>query len=169
MRVLITGGAGVLRQKLAELGAENGDRVRIFDLPQVDYSYFDDKQRIEIVKGDIRDKDTVKRAVAGVDAILHLAALIPPASERSREFTMAINVGGAAPMLESASRYFDALHPHLFGRNLWGHDRRRTAGEGVSSANGPGHLCRKQDPERADYEDFRLALYHFSYCADFRP
>lgn len=102
MRVLITGGAGVLGRKLAERFAENGDRVRIFDLPQVDYSYFDDKQRIEIVKGDIRDKDTVKRAVAGVDAILHLAALIPPASERSREFTMAINVGGAATMLESA-------------------------------------------------------------------
>ena len=102
MKVLITGGAGILGRKLAELFLKNGDQARVFDLPQVDYSYFDDKQGIEIVKGDIRDKDTVKKAVTGVDAVLHLAALIPPASERDRQFTMAINVGGTENLLEAA-------------------------------------------------------------------
>lgn len=102
MKVLITGGAGILGRKLAELFLKNGDQARVFDLPQVDYSYFDDKQGIEIAKGDIRDKDTVKKAVTGVDAVLHLAALIPPASERDRQFTMAINVGGTENLLEAA-------------------------------------------------------------------
>jgi nucleoside-diphosphate-sugar epimerase len=102
MKVLITGGAGILGRKLAELFLKSGDQARVFDLPQVDYSYFDDKEGIEIVKGDIRDKDTVKTAVAGVDAILHLAALIPPASERDRQFTMTINAGGTGNLLEAA-------------------------------------------------------------------
>lgn len=102
MRVLITGGAGVLGRQLAEVFINNGEKARIFDLPQVDYSYFDDKHGIEIVKGDLRNKDTVKKAVEGVDTILHLAALIPPASERNREFTMAINVGGTENLLEAA-------------------------------------------------------------------
>jgi len=102
MKVLITGGAGILGRKLAELFLKNGDEARVFDLPQVDYSYFDDKEGIEIVKGDIKDKDTIKKAVAGVDAILHLAALIPPASERDRQFTMTINVGGTENLIEAA-------------------------------------------------------------------
>ena len=102
MKVLITGGAGILGRKVAQLFLENGDQPRVFDLPQVDYSFFDDKPGIEIVKGDIRDKDTVRQAVVGVDAILHLAALIPPASERNRDFTMAINVGGTENLLEAA-------------------------------------------------------------------
>ena len=102
MKVLITGGAGNLGRKLAQLFTENGDQVRIFDLPQVDYSFFGGMQGIEIAKGDIRDQETVRKAVKGVDAILHLAALIPPASERNREFTMAINAGGTKNLLEAA-------------------------------------------------------------------
>lgn len=101
MKVLITGGAGVLGRKLARRFIDNGVRVRIFDLPQVDYSCFDGSRGIEIVKGDIRDKDIVREAVAGVDVILHLAAMIPPASERNRQLTLAINAGGTANMLEA--------------------------------------------------------------------
>jgi len=103
MKVLITGGAGTLGAKVAELFLKNGEQVRVFDLPQVDYSFFDGKGGVEIVKGDIRDQDTVKKAVEGVDAILHLAALMPPASERDHDLTMAINVGGTTNLLEAAA------------------------------------------------------------------
>ncbi len=103
MKVLITGGAGILGRKVAQLFLENGDQPRVFDLPQVDYSFFDDKPGVEIVKGDIRNQEAVNKAVAGVDAILHLAALIPPASERDRDFTMAINVGGTKNLLQAAA------------------------------------------------------------------
>ena len=102
MKVLITGGAGILGRKLADLFVKNGDQARVFDLPQVDYSCFDGKTGIDVAKGDIRDKDTVKKAVAGVNVILHLAALIPPASEKDRKFTMAINLGGTENLLEAA-------------------------------------------------------------------
>jgi len=100
MRVLITGGAGNLGRKVAQLFFEAGDQVRIFDLPQVDYSFFEQELKgVEIIKGDIRDKETAKEAVRSVDAVLHLAALIPPASERDRDFTMAVNVGGTENLL----------------------------------------------------------------------
>lgn len=100
MKVLITGGAGNLGQKLVELLSKAGEGIRVFDLPNVDYSFFDDME-VEIVKGDIRDKDVVREAGEGVDAILHLAALLPPASERDRELTMSINVGGTQNLLEA--------------------------------------------------------------------
>lgn len=101
MRVLITGGAGNLGRRLAQLFVEDGHQARVFDLPQVDYSFFDGMRGIEIAKGDIRDRETVGKAVKGVDIILHLAALIPPASERNRAFTIAINVGGTENLLEA--------------------------------------------------------------------
>lgn len=104
MKVLITGGAGNLGQKLAQLFRENKDKVRLFDLPQADYSFCEGMSDIEITKGDIRDKEAVMKAVEGVDAILHLAALIPPASEGNRDFTMAINVGGTNNLIEAVGK-----------------------------------------------------------------
>lgn len=105
MKVLITGGAGILGQKVVQRFVSNGHQARVFDLPQVDYSPFEGMAGVEIVKGDIRDKDIVRQAVEGVDAVLHLAALIPPASERNREVTLAINVGGTSNLLEAIGRH----------------------------------------------------------------
>jgi nucleoside-diphosphate-sugar epimerase len=43
----------------------------------------------------------VQRAAEGVDVALHLAALLPPNSERSREATMAVNVQGTANLIDA--------------------------------------------------------------------
>jgi UDP-glucose 4-epimerase len=48
----------------------------------------------EMAWGDIRDAATVTDATAGVDAVLHLAAIIPPASEERPEEARAVNVDG---------------------------------------------------------------------------
>ena len=100
MKALITGGAGNLGRRVVQLLVEAGHEARVFDLPQVDYTFFAGMKGVDIVKGDIRDEGTARTAVDGVDAVLHLAALIPPASERNREMTMAINVGGTSNLLK---------------------------------------------------------------------
>lgn len=104
MKVLVTGGAGILGQRVVQLLVNKGHQVRVFDLPHVDYSQLEGLTGVEIVKGDIRDRDLVRQAVEGVEAVLHLAALIPPASERNREFTMSINVGGTGNLLEAIGK-----------------------------------------------------------------
>jgi UDP-glucose 4-epimerase len=97
--ILVTGGAGsVGREVVAHLAAE-GHRVRAFDLPDCDYSALQHMAEVEVWKGDITDLETVRRAAAGVDSAMHLAALLPPRSEWRRETTMAINVGGTANVL----------------------------------------------------------------------
>jgi len=50
MKALITGGAGNLGQKLIQLFKENKHQVRLFDLPQVDYSFCEGMSEIEIAK-----------------------------------------------------------------------------------------------------------------------
>ena len=92
--VLITGGAGSVGRQLVEMLSGAGRPVRIFDLPMMDFSGLEGRDDIEIVRGDITDADGVRSAVEGADAVLHLAALLPPNSERDRDLTFRVNVGG---------------------------------------------------------------------------
>lgn len=99
--VLITGGAGSVGRQLAGMFLAEGRPVRIFDLPFMDFSGLEDEPNVEIVKGDITDKKSVYEAVRNVGGILHLAALLPPASERDRDKTFAVNVEGTRNIVEA--------------------------------------------------------------------
>ena len=54
-----------------------------------------------MVKGDVTDKHSVRNACVGVNNIVHLAALLPPRSESSRELTWKVNVEGTQNLLEA--------------------------------------------------------------------
>jgi len=101
MKILITGGAGSVGRELTHNLVEAGQHVRVFDLPVCDFSALEAMPRTEVVKGDIGDPATVLSAVEGVDAVLHLAALLPLASERNREKTFAVNVAGTQRLVEA--------------------------------------------------------------------
>lgn len=92
--ILITGGAGSVGKELTLKLIEKGHRVRVFDLPICDFSDLENKPQVEIHTGDIRDAGVVQKAVDGTDMILHLAAILPPASEANRERTFSINFTG---------------------------------------------------------------------------
>jgi nucleoside-diphosphate-sugar epimerase len=67
----------------------------------MNYAGLEGEAGIEVVKGDITDGDTVRRAVDGVEAVIHLAAILPPASERDRARTFAINVEGTKQIVRA--------------------------------------------------------------------
>jgi nucleoside-diphosphate-sugar epimerase len=95
-RVLITGGAGSVGRILVSRLRQEDRPVRVFDLPGLNYAGLEGMDGIDIVKGDITDPDTIRQAIEGVEAVIHLAALLPPASERDRAKTLAVNVEGTA-------------------------------------------------------------------------
>jgi UDP-glucose 4-epimerase len=103
-RVLVTGGAGSLGRELILRLVELQHTVRVLDLPSCDFSAFEGMANVEIRKADIADADVVRSSVAGVDAVVHLAALLPPASERDRDATMAVNVGGTRNVVDALER-----------------------------------------------------------------
>jgi dTDP-L-rhamnose 4-epimerase len=80
--VLITGGAGFIASHCAAVLLHHGYRVRALDNldPQIHGSerrppsYLD--RRVELLIGDIRSPKLVRRALTGVDAVLHLAARV---------------------------------------------------------------------------------------------
>ena len=100
-KILITGGAGSVGGELTRKLVAAGYEARVFDLPFMDFTALESLDNVEIVKGDITNPANVQAAVAGVDLVLHLAALLPFASERDRDKTFAVNVSGTGNLIDA--------------------------------------------------------------------
>jgi len=105
MRFLVTGGAGFIGSHIVDALVGNGDKVRIID----DFSSgrMENLQgvldKIELIKGDIRNKELVAKAVEGVDYVLHQAALRSvPKSLANPELYNDVNINGTLNILTSS-------------------------------------------------------------------
>lgn len=108
--VLITGGAGFIGAHLANELLAHGYQVRALDnlVPQVhgperarpDYLSHD----VELIVGDIRDPAAVERALDGVEAVVHLVALVGVGQSMYQiaEYT-SVNNHGTAILLQALS------------------------------------------------------------------
>lgn len=99
MRVLVTGAAGNAGQATCRLLAEAGYDLRRADVaPPVN----DDLSTVEFMRCDTRTPSDVQSAVAGCDAVIHLAAWHcahhPPVSDAT---IFAVNVDGTFNVLEA--------------------------------------------------------------------
>ena len=102
---LVTGGAGFIGSNLVDALLANGDRVRVLDnfLTGKADNLVDSRDRIELLEGDIGDLGTCRRAVEGVDYVLHQAAL--PSVPKSIELPIdsnRTNITGIVNMLVAA-------------------------------------------------------------------
>jgi nucleoside-diphosphate-sugar epimerase len=106
MNVLVTGGAGFIGSSLVRSLAGDGHAVRVLD----DFST--GRQRnlegvdgdLEVLEGDIRDREAVAKAVTGAEVVHHLAAL--PSVARSVADPRAsheVNVDGTLNLLLAAA------------------------------------------------------------------
>lgn len=104
---LVTGGAGFIGSHLAEGLVRRGQRVRVLDNfltgKRANLAHLGDA--VEIMEGDIRDLETCRRAVDGMEVVFHEAAL--PSVPRSVEdpfTTNEINIRGTLNMLWAAAK-----------------------------------------------------------------
>lgn len=109
MKILVTGGAGFIGSNLTEYLLEQGHEVRVLDnfatghienlLPLFDRF----GSRFELQVGDIRNLDDCRKAVDGMDYVLHEAALgSVPRSVADPITTNEVNIGGFLNMLVAA-------------------------------------------------------------------
>ncbi|MBL7199912.1 MAG: SDR family oxidoreductase [Anaerolineae bacterium] len=102
---LVTGGAGFIGSNIVAVLVGGGEHVRVLD----NYSTGQQEnlapvlERIELVEGDLRDLETCRRAVEGVEYVLHQGAV--PSVQRSVDDPLAsneANVDGTLNLLVAA-------------------------------------------------------------------
>ncbi len=95
-KILVTGGNGYFGSVLVQMCLDQGKQVRVFDIS-------DDNEhpgKVELIQGDIRDLQKVKKACEGVDTIYHNVALVPLAKNK-KEF-WEVNYEGTKNLLEAS-------------------------------------------------------------------
>jgi dTDP-L-rhamnose 4-epimerase len=116
VKVLVTGGAGFVGSHTVDALLARGHAVRVLDSlePQVhgaldappDYL----SRECEFVRGDVRDRAAVRRALDGVDAVVHLAAAVGVGQSMYEiERYVAENALGAAVLLEEVLERRDRI------------------------------------------------------------
>ncbi|MFL6734378.1 MAG: SDR family NAD(P)-dependent oxidoreductase [Sphingomicrobium sp.] len=129
-KVLVTGGAGFIGRAVCRELIERGNEVRVLDnlIEQV----HGDCQRpadlpadVELIRGDIRNKDVVTRSLKGIDSIINLAAEVGVGQSMYavERYTSVNEVGGAvlfeALIEQPVRRVVTASSMSIYGEGLY--------------------------------------------------
>jgi nucleoside-diphosphate-sugar epimerase len=99
-RYLVTGATGLIGRHVAERLVKSGPRVRVL-ARRPEAAVVLARKGVEVVEGDILDRESLPRVMAGVDIVVHAAALAAEWGRR-HEFEQA-NVRGMLNVLETAA------------------------------------------------------------------
>lgn len=103
--VLVTGGAGYVGSKLVPALLAKGYKVTVLDLYMYGEHLFDAYKgpNLREVKGDLRDAATVKKAVEGCDAVIHLACISnDPSFDLNPDLGKSINYDCFRPLVKAS-------------------------------------------------------------------
>ena len=108
MKVLVTGGAGYIGSVVSRVLLAHGHEVLVLDsLLHGGRALLGlyPEERFRFVRGDIRSRPAVQAALAGIDAVVHLAAIVgDPACARQPDLAQAVNLEASLQLIELSRR-----------------------------------------------------------------
>jgi nucleoside-diphosphate-sugar epimerase len=106
VKVAVTGGAGYIGALVVDELRQQGHDIRVLDVllhGQEEIAEEIESRGVEVVRGDVREADARRQALEGVDAVVHLAAIVgDPACGRDPELSNAVNVEGSRGVMADA-------------------------------------------------------------------
>lgn len=107
MRVLVTGGAGYLGTRLVPVLLRRGHAVTVVDDLSVDGSFLlhvAGDEGFDFARTDIRDGEEMGRLVQGIDAVVHLAAIMgEPACKRDPDVAWDVNCEATRRLVQQSA------------------------------------------------------------------
>lgn len=100
MKILVSGGTGVMGSRLVKGLVEAGHKTRILTLPDDPFVSRLKDVDCEVVYGDISEKDSLKEIFNNIDVVYHLAAII---IAHDHSLFRKINTNGTKNMVEGAA------------------------------------------------------------------
>jgi nucleoside-diphosphate-sugar epimerase len=136
-RVLVTGGAGFIGSHLVEALLARGAAVRVLD--NLETGRIENlaavRNRIELIEGDIRDREACRAACRGAAFVFHEAARgSVPRSLADPAGTIEVNVGGTANVLAAAREAGVARVVYASSSSVYGESRTLPRREGSEGA-----------------------------------
>jgi len=115
MKILVTGGAGFLGINLIRYLFSKG----LTDIVSLDLAEFDypERDKVMVIKGDIRDTQVVARAMAGVKLVIHTAAALPL---YKKEEIFSTDIGGTQILLKAAAKEKVERFVHISSTAVYG-------------------------------------------------
>jgi len=113
-RILLTGAAGAIGYEILNKIALLTEKYQITALVKNSNKHrklirkFENS--IEVIYGDIRNKETTDKIAKNKDVVLHLAAVIPPEADFKKQMAEEVNYGGTLNLVKSLEK----LSPHAF-------------------------------------------------------
>ncbi|MGA2625207.1 MAG: SDR family oxidoreductase [Bacteroidota bacterium] len=115
MKILVTGGAGYIGSILVPTLLSEGYKVSVLDnflYNQTSLAECCSNSNFEVIKGDARDEETVKRAMRDVDVVIPLAAIVgAPASNLDKIAARSLNYEAVALINKLRSKNQAVLYP----------------------------------------------------------
>ncbi len=133
MRILVTGGFGNVGSHTLPVLTARGHSVACLSHPSRRARRLAARLGVTPVWGDVADRELVTHAVSGVDAVIHLAAVIPPHSDEQPDRARRTNVDGTAAVVAACQA--QALPPRLLF---------------TSTFDVHGHTLHRPPPRRVD-------------------
>ncbi|MCK5086576.1 MAG: NAD-dependent epimerase/dehydratase family protein, partial [Melioribacteraceae bacterium] len=115
MKFLVTGGAGFLGINLIRYLLKQNNEVVSLDIS--DFNYDDVKEKVTVVKGDIRNADVVNNTMKGIDIVVHTAAALPLYTPEEIHST---DIIGTRTLLEAANNNNVKRFIHISSTAVYG-------------------------------------------------
>ena len=102
MKVLLTGALGNVGEYTIKSLLDEGHDVVAFDLltPAAKRRAAKISDRVQIVWGNIIDPSSIRNALDGVEAVIHLAGMVPPNVDKNVALSTKVNVGGTRCLID---------------------------------------------------------------------
>lgn len=115
LKILVTGGSGFLGINLIRYLIKKNYEIASLDISG--FGYTDVKDKIKIIKGDIRNRTVVEEAMEAIDIVVHTAAALPLYSEKE---IFSTEVDGTRILLEEAEKNKVKRFIHISSTAVYG-------------------------------------------------